>query len=317
MAHLVKLFSFLFIVIILRFNANSQDVSFSQFYKNPIYLNPSLTALQPCGRLYTNYRETALGALDSRALSLAFDVPSVSTNSGFGAMFQFYEEGLMRSGTFAAQFSRKITIVSDLFMTLGIEAGGYFRGYKKSEIVLPSNVLSSTNELMVVPETSVVFDAATGIGFNYKNQYAGFAVRHLTETTVKSEYINSMLFRRYIAHYASRIHYKMPGQIEGYIAPQLIFEKQKGNNHLTSGVYVVHNKIGGGLWIRNHFPSQMSFLILMATINTKNFEFSYSYDFPVNGYGVGNGAHEVAVIYYLPAFSKQYGKLNSRNCLSF
>jgi len=162
-----------------------------------------------------------------------------------------------------------------------------------------------------------VFDAATGIGFNYKNQYAGFAVRHVTETTIKSEYVNSMLFRRYIAHYAARINYKMPGQIEGYIAPQFIFEKQKGNNHLTSGVYAVHNNLGGGVWIRNSFPIQISFLILMVTINTKNFEFSYSYDFPVNGYGVGNGGHEVAVIYYLPAFSKQYGKLNSRNCLSF
>lgn len=312
-----KSFYILSILVALTFDAASQDVSFSQFYKNPIYLNPSLTALQSCGRLYTNYRETALGGLDNRALSLAFDLPFVSTNSGLGGMFQLYEEGLMRSGIFAAQFSRKVTVYSDLFMTFGIEAGGYFRGYNKAEIVLPSQVLSSTTDNTFTPQTSVLFDAAAGFGLNYKTQFAGFAVRHVTEPAVKSKQLNSMLYRRYIVHYAARIPYKLPGQVEGYIAPQVIFEKQKGNNNMTTGVYVVNNSVGGGVWIRNSFPYQVSFLILMATINTKNFEFSYSYDFPVNGFGITNGGHEVAIIYYLPSFSKRYHKLNSRNCLSF
>lgn len=295
-----------------------QDVLFSQSYKNPIYLNPALTALRSCGRAYMHYRNASWGVLDHTVYSLAFDLPFEETQSGFGGLFQWQEEGIARIGKFGFQFSQKVRFTEDLFMTLGMEAGGIFRTWNMSQMQLPSDIVTTGNG--GTPEklpTSFVYDLAAGAGLNYKKQYMGFAVRHITENDVKSVHVNSQIYRKYVAHYIARIPYKLPGMRSGFFSPQMIFEKQKGNNHLTSGVYAFYENIGGGLWIRNHLPFKASYLIIMAAIKRRNFEFSYSYDFPVNGSGVIAGAHEIALIYYLPTFKKRYKKLKHKNCLSF
>lgn len=314
---MLRIFLLYILFYFMTFNITAQDITFSQFYKNPIYLNPALTALQSCGRLYTNYRQTSFGPLDSKAMSIAFDIPFISTNSGLGGMLQVHEEGLMRTGIFAVQFSKKVSIYKDIFITMGMEAGGIYRDYNLAKMVLPSDVQSYSTAQNTNAPPSLIFDMAAGAGLNYKVHYAGFSVRHITEPAAKSIFVNSQLYRKYTAHYAARLSYNLPGQVSGYIAPQIIFDKQKGNNHLTYGVYGFYNSLGGGIWIRNHFPISISYLIMMGTIKTKNFEFSYSYDFPINGSGIESGGHEVAITYYLPDFKEKYHKLNSKNCLSF
>ena len=310
----------LMFLLLLGFGHNTigQDVLFSQFYKNPIYINPALTALQECGRAYFNYRNTSIGPLDQRFYALAFDIPFIESNSGLGAMFQWQEDGLKRTGTFGFQFSRKVSITENLFLTMGMEAGGIFRTWNQSDIRLPSDIdNSSGGGTGVTPPSTLIYDLAAGAGVNYKQHYAGFAVRHITESQARAININSPVYRKYIAHYAARIPYRLPGARTGFFSPHVIFEQQNGNNHLTSGVYAIYNKVGAGLWIRNHFPFKTSFLVLMATIKRQNFEFSYSYDFPLNGSGIVTGGHEIALIYYLSTFKKKHEGLNSKNCLSF
>ena len=304
-------------VLLFGFKSSAQDVLFSQFYKNPIYLNPALTALQKCGRAYINYRNTSIGPLDQSFYAVAFDIPFIETNSGLGGMIQWHEDGLKRVGTFGFQFSRKVSITPDLFITMGMEAGGIYRTWNKSDIRLPSDVTNGTSNSGLSPPSTLIYDLAAGAGVNYKYHYAGFAVRHITESQAKAMRVNSPVYRKYIAHYAARIPYRLPGARYGFFAPNFIFEQQNGNNHLTSGVYAIYEKVGAGLWIRNHFPLKTSFLILMATIKRNNLEFSYSYDFPLNGAGIVSGGHEIAVIYYLSTFKKKHDKLNQKNCLSF
>jgi type IX secretion system PorP/SprF family membrane protein len=295
----------------------SQDITFSQFYKNPIYLNPSLTALQSCGRAYFNYRDASFGPLRSKALNISFDLPFTETNSGLGGSFQYEEDGFERNGFFGAQFSRKISIKEDIFLTLGLEAGGVFRTWNLSERQLPSDILNVDGRNAYKPPSSLTYDVAAGIGLNYKIHYAGFAVRHLTESQTKALIVNSQLYRKYVYHYGARIKYRLTGQKYGYFAPHFIFEHQKGNNQLTTGVYATYSKVGAGLWIRNHFPYNMSTLVIMGTIKTINWEFSYSYDIPVNGSGVFSGAHEVAVTYYISEFKEKRKGVRTKNCLSF
>ena len=38
------------------FNARSQDPTFTQFYSNPVYLNPALAGSSGCPRIALNYR---------------------------------------------------------------------------------------------------------------------------------------------------------------------------------------------------------------------------------------------------------------------
>jgi type IX secretion system PorP/SprF family membrane protein len=295
----------------------AQDVTFSQFYRNPIYLNPSLTALQSCGRAYMNYRNAAFGPLLNTSYSLAFDLPIQEAKSGIGGRFMWNEDGLARFGSFGVQFSRKVSIREDIFFTLGIEGGGVFRTWNTSELVLPSDFTNSGTASQINPPSSLTYDFAAGAGFNYRIHFVGFSVRHLTESQAKSVIVNSQLYRKYVYHYGARFKYVRPGQNYGYFAPHLIFEHQKGNNHLSTGVYATYNRVGGGVWIRNNFPFQMSSLIIMGAIKTLNWEFTYSYDIPINGSGIFLGAHEVGISYYLSDFKETRKGVKSKNCLSF
>ena len=38
------------------FAGNAQDPEFTQFYANPLYLNPALTGVERCPRVILNYR---------------------------------------------------------------------------------------------------------------------------------------------------------------------------------------------------------------------------------------------------------------------
>lgn len=295
----------------------AQDITFSQFYNNPIYLNPSLTALQSCGRAYMNYRNAAFGPLINTSYSLAFDLPFHATNSGLGGRFMWNEDGMERNGFFGAQFSRKVSLRQDVFLTLGLEAGGVIRTWNLSDMVLPSDITNAGGASQTKPPSSITYDVAAGLGLNYKVHYVGFAVRHLTESQAKSIIVNSQLYRKYVYHYGAKIKYVRPGQNYGYFAPHIIFEQQKGNNQLSTGVYATYNRVGAGLWIRNHFPFKMSTMIIMGTIKTLNWEFSYSYDMPVNGSGIFSGAHEVGISYYLSDFKKKRKDVETKNCLSF
>ncbi|MFO7864234.1 MAG: PorP/SprF family type IX secretion system membrane protein [Salinivirgaceae bacterium] len=299
-------------------STSAQDNIFSQFHNHPNSLNPSLTALRSCGRLYTNYRHADFGPLEQKYMGVAFDIPFSETYSGFGGMLYIAEEGVMQTGSFSAQFSRKIAIVNDVFFTLGMEAGGVFRRYNQSRLILPSDVQMGTDGGSNVElPSSLVFDMSVGAGLNYRNHFIGFATHHLTETGLESIYANSQLYRRFTLHYASKFTYSMPGRNDGYYSPQLIIDKQKGNNQATMGVYGMYNSVGAGAWVRTHFPFNVSFFVLMGTIKTKNMQFSYSYDFPVNGTGLISGAHEISIIYYISDFKEKYHKLNQKNCLSF
>ena len=54
-----KLFVGVFILLFISMQSNAQDPAFSQFYANPLYLNPAFTGATPkgCPRVNFNYRD--------------------------------------------------------------------------------------------------------------------------------------------------------------------------------------------------------------------------------------------------------------------
>lgn len=293
----------------------SQDIVFSQYFNNPIYLNPSLTALQNSGRLYVNYRNAAIDVLDQRTYAVAADVPFVKGNAGVGFQCQWQQDGVVSNGVFGLQFSKKVALTQNTFLALGIEVGGYMSKINKSKIVLYEDLIGQQTSTHAYPST-LTYDFSAGMGLNYKSHYFGFSVRHLTQPLIKSKSVETLVNRKYTVHYASRIKL-MSGKNHIYLSPQAIFDYQKGNNHLTSGVYLFYNYIGLGMFVRDNLPLHISTLIGFLSFKTKNIDISYSFDFPLVGIGIETGVHEIGLKYYLPGKNNQYHDLETRNSLSF
>ena len=53
----LKIISILFVIVLLYQNITlAQDPIFTQFYSNPVYLNPAFTGSNKCPRIVSNYR---------------------------------------------------------------------------------------------------------------------------------------------------------------------------------------------------------------------------------------------------------------------
>ncbi|MFM7667320.1 MAG: type IX secretion system membrane protein PorP/SprF, partial [Bacteroidota bacterium] len=52
----MKSFLIVSIILLVCLNSQAQDPTFTQFYANPVYLNPALAGSHGCPRLASNYR---------------------------------------------------------------------------------------------------------------------------------------------------------------------------------------------------------------------------------------------------------------------
>lgn len=72
----------------------AQDASFTQFYANPMHLNPALAGNTECGRLNLQYRNQ-WPALNKAYVTynVAYDQSLPAINSGFGVMVMRDQQG--------------------------------------------------------------------------------------------------------------------------------------------------------------------------------------------------------------------------------
>ena len=72
-----------FVLLVLA--ANAQDAGFSQFYSNPLYLNPAFSGTLGVPRVNLQYRDQWHGLTDAYVTqSVAFDMPVESLQGGIG-----------------------------------------------------------------------------------------------------------------------------------------------------------------------------------------------------------------------------------------
>ncbi len=74
--------------------AYSQDVHFSQFYANPLYLNPAFAGSRICPRIITNFREQWPSVTgDFMSYSASYDQHFDAISGGVGILFLGDQDG--------------------------------------------------------------------------------------------------------------------------------------------------------------------------------------------------------------------------------
>jgi type IX secretion system PorP/SprF family membrane protein len=324
-AAIILLVGFLFSVS----SVSGQDVAFSQFYANPVYLNPALAGNVICPRVALNYRNQypALGgnyvtynaAADMYVSALAGGIAVLATSDMTGPLASFSANAI---------YSYHLKITEKLRMNAALEAGYYQYRLNWEKLVFEDMIVPGTGEIVsgfeAQPDRLTVGDVdfSTGMVLGYDERfYLGFAAHHITNPDL-AFYDGSIsrLATRFTIHAGTifNLRQELAGRENDKLSlsPNIVYMQQGKFHQLNGGMYLNFYPFVTGLWLRHNFENPDAVIALIG-FQQPEFKVGYSFDFTVSKMGLpAGGAHEISFVWYLPCPKKEF-KYKAINCPSF
>lgn len=298
MKRIITLLSCLFVFA----SANAQDPAFTQFYANPIYLNPALAGSFGCPRFALNYRnEWPQLSGNYVTYSASYDQYFKNISGGFGVLATHDQQGqgTINTSMLGLVYSYHLTLNRKWKMLFGARAAWYqkFLDWDKltfGDMIDPRRgFIYSTGD---VPRggSRGFFDASAGMVVFNKHFFAGGAVHHLNTPNESMIIGESKLPMRFTGHMGAEIPLGARSKYSNStsIMPNIIYQYQNGFQELNIGTYIKYGSFNFGAWYRNRDA-----FILTLGVNTGKFKLGYSYDVTVSklNNGVSGGSHEISL----------------------
>lgn len=314
MINLSKYFFLLFFVTISTV-AVAQDVPFSQFYANPLYINPAFTGSVEIPRAVLHYRNQWHGFSNAfSTYSAAFDIPVKKLQGGIGLniLNDAQANGLLNSTQVNLSYSVFIQLTKTFDLHAGFQTGFNRNSLNAGQLIFGDNLDSYygnhgvSQELQNLTDPNYNFiDFATGFLLFSERIFYGLAIHHLTEpnqTYYPESNSNSTLKRKYTAHFGA----KLPVFTHGYnrkffdISPNLIIQNQGIFRQVNYGIFATKQGLSLGAWFRQNFGLRYDAIILTAGFFKENWQFTYSYDWTVSGMRADSGGtNEVSLAFLI------------------
>lgn len=301
--------------------AFAQDPTFSQFYANPIYLNPALAGSAVCPRAVLNYRNQWPGiAATFVTYSASYDqyVPGVKGGLGIQAYHDNAGNGTINTNSISGMYAYQAQLEKRVSIKAGFQATYYQRSIDWQKLTFGDQIHERFGFIYPTSETPIQnnvnkLDFSAGALVFTEKFYAGFAAHHLTQPD-ESFFKNteSRLPRKYTAHAGAMIPFDKRNPEDGAISPNIVFRNQGQFTELNLGLYVRKGPITGGVWYRTSDA-----LIFLVGLQTDQFRFGYSYDITTSSLGTtSGGSHEISVTFNFPCMKKNI-KLKDMKCPHF
>jgi len=293
----------------------SQDVSFSQFYSNPMYLNPAFAGSAGIPRIGLQYRNQWSGfdnAFSTYSLSIDFPVKKLQGGVGGYIINDSQADGILK--TLQLNLSYAVSLrVSEDFNLIGAFQTGYFQNsLNTARLVFADNLdpylgtHTTSAEIAALSDPNYqFFDFSTGLMMYNEKLFFGFAAHHLTEPN-QSFYQGidevSPLKRKFTAHFGARLPVFLYGHNRKKfdISPQLITQFQGKYQQLNYGLFATKKGLIAGTWFRQNFGFRYDAVIFMFGFMKRSWQFYYSYDFTVSGLRRDAGStHEISLNFLL------------------
>ncbi|MFC5192631.1 type IX secretion system membrane protein PorP/SprF [Algoriphagus aquatilis] len=323
-----KSFIIFLLLSILKVPVSGQDIQYSQYYANPIYLNPAATGSTDRNRVGVNFRNQ-WPALDQTfiAYTAYFDTYSERLNSGFGIIIQGANESFTRTSTMeiGITYSYRLKLSEDDFIQAGFQGSFLSRDALFDRVILGTQL--DINKGIVVGLPGEAFegdsqiragDVHAGLIYYGKKLWLGVAASHLVQPEIS--YLSGgddRLAVKKTIHGGYRIGLA-PGDINDYFnntdqERSLTFGfnyKEQGQfSQLDFGTEFYFEPLVLGIWYRGlptkySLPNNESLIALIGIGLESGFDLGYSFDFPISKFGLmgTGGAHEISLRY---AFSNQ------------
>lgn len=294
--------------------ASAQDPIFSQFYANPIYLNPAFAGTNICPRVIMNYRNqwpSIPGSFVTYNASYDQYFEKLSGGLGIIAMSDMAGEGALTHNSISMMYAYRLALDNRNRYNINFSLQGSF--YSKSidwgkltfgdMIDSRDGFVYSTSNLPGNASVSY-FDFSSGMLYYSERFYFGVAVHHLTEPP-NSFYDSdrSVHFRKYTI----QTGYEIPiGGNRGVyqqqypsLFPSLIYQQQQQFHQLNYGIYYHQTPMVVGIWYRQFLSAPVGgysdAVVALVGFEYDKFKVGYSYDMTVSELSnVSGGAHEIS-----------------------
>lgn len=289
----------------------AQDPQFTQFYANPLYLNPAFTGTSIQSRFVLASRiqwASIPGAFQTYSASYDQFFPDIK--SGFGVNIYYDRAGTGGLSTTDARiyYAYEIKINRNLFIRPAAEIGYVFRALNFSKLTF-GDQLQTDNPIsgeIVSNQSKQYADIGGGVLLYAPNYWFGIAVHHIN--TPNESFVNeeSLIPIKYSFHGGYRFKLEGKDKLDrDYIYVATHYKAQGKFDQLDIGAYYEHNAITLGIWYRG-LPVARSqtagiardAVAILIGYKQTGLSFAYSYDITISTLGLNTGgSHELTVTY--------------------
>lgn len=305
----------------------AQDPEFTQFYANPLYLNPAFAGTARCPRLVMNYRNqwpALTGTFVTTSASYDQHVETIQGGLGLLVTNDRAGRGTLNTTTVSGIYSYQQPISRNFSLKAGFQATYFQKALDWSKLTFGDMIDPRKGfiyETQDIPRGGSVnnVDFSAGIlGFSEKI-YFGFAAHHLTEPNESLVVGTSRLPMKWTGHVGAVIPIdKRNRYSESSISPNILYRRQGEFQQLNIGLYVRKGPLVGGIWYRGIlFSDYRDAFITTVGIQTDVIRFGYSYDVTVSELTPATGgSHEISMTLQFDCRPKRT-KFRTISCPSF
>lgn len=283
-------------------SAFAQDPQFTQFYANPLYLNPAFAGTARCPRVSLNYRNqwpALSGTFVTTSASYDQDVRGIMGGLGLLVTNDQAGKGTLNTTTVSGIYSYTQALTRKFSIKAGFQATYFQKSLDWNKLTFGDMIdphrgfVYTTND---VPRGGNVSNADFSAGLlGYTDVFfVGFAAHHLTEPNESLIVGTSKMPMKLTAHAGAAIPLGMKGKYgtpKTRLSPNILYQQQAAFRQLNLGMYVDHGPIMAGVWYR----SRDAFIALIG-FHTERFKFGYSYDITTSKLTTATaGSHEVSL----------------------
>ncbi|MFN6944974.1 MAG: type IX secretion system membrane protein PorP/SprF [Cytophagaceae bacterium] len=316
-------FLLLLILLLLHTIGMSQDIQYSQFYANPIYLNPAFAGSAHNSRGIFHQR-VQWPALDAKYITSHFSVDhyTPNNNSGYGLMFFKDLQGSNTIATteIALQYSYELHLTDKHAFRAGIQAGYVSRNIDYSMLRFPDQYDSygylGTRTHQPSDMDMVHYLDFTSGGIFYSDKYwVGVTYAHMNSPNQSFYGSESRLPVKFnfTGGYKFDLQKKTgSGQFEQgrniHLTPTIHYKTQGKSDQVDLGLYFLYDHIITGFWYRGipllkryrpGLQNNESIIVVAGFKINNSLSVSYSYDFVVSKLAPARtgGSHELNITY--------------------
>jgi type IX secretion system PorP/SprF family membrane protein len=284
--------------------SRGQDPAFSQFYANPLFMNPAMAGAEGPVKIYAGFRNQWPRANSPYVTYHAsFDQYLESLQGGIGVHIinDRMGGGIFNTLSVDAIYARHLKVSRELTVTGGFQVSAGQRNMNPDGLVLPDE-LAGVPAVTLTGYSKIFPDFAVGFGGFYRNIFGGVAVHHLLQPyTSPSEDPNTQLNRKYTAHLGMLfpVFERRMGRELLQLSPNIIFIQQDIYQQVNYGMEVWFRNLLGGVWLRQDLLFSYGTLILSAGYGNEHYRFRYSYDARFSAPDLhipSMGAHEISMV---------------------
>ncbi|MFM7309757.1 MAG: type IX secretion system membrane protein PorP/SprF [Flavobacteriales bacterium] len=285
----------------------AQDPEFTQFYANPLYLNPAFAGSLKCPRFVMNYRNqwpSLTGNFVTTSASYDQNVQTIQGGLGLLVMNDRAAQGTLNTTTvsgmysYAQNISRKFTIRAALQASYLQKSLDWSRLTFGDQIDPRKGFIYNTNDVQRGGTVKAIDFSAGLVGYSDRF-YGGVAVHHLNEPNESLILGTSRLPMKYTVHAGALIPIeKKSRDNDARLSPNILYRRQGEFQQLNLGLYVQKGPLVAGVWFRGLLFGQTYRDAFIATlgIQTDVVRVGYSYDVTISELTPSTGgSHEVSL----------------------